>query len=50
MGYQTLIQKTYKHEKITRDKEDDDVCGLKDDDELSLEFNFDQSIRIKRFP
>ena len=40
----------YKHEKMTRDKEDNDVCGLKDDDELSLEFTFDQSIRMEGFP
>ena len=33
---------------MTRDKEDDDVCDLKDD-ELSLEFIFDRNIRMERF-
>ena len=35
--------------KMTRDKEDDDVWGLKDD-KHSLEFIFDQSVRIEKFP
>ena len=35
---------------MTRDKEDDDICNLEDDDELSLDFTFDRSIRMKRFP
>ena len=36
--------------KITRDKEDDDVCNLEDDNEFSLEFTFDRSNRIEGFP
>ena len=35
---------------MTRDKEDDDICGLEDDDKLSLEFTFDWSIRMEEFP
>ena len=31
------------------DKEDNDVWGLKDD-EYSLEFTLDRSIRIEKFP
>ena len=34
---------------MTRDKEDNDIWSL-EDDEYSLEFNFDWSIRIKGFP
>ena len=49
-GYQALIQRTYRHGRITRDKKDDDICGLEDDDKLSLEFIFDRSIRMERFP
>ena len=35
---------------MTRDKKDDDVWGLEDDYELSLEFIFDRSIRMEEFP
>ena len=65
-GYQVLIQKTYRYEKIIKNKEDNDVCGLEDDDvcgledndvcrledgnELNLEFTFDWNIRIEGFP
>ena len=34
---------------MTRDEEDDDIWGLKDD-EHSLEFTFDWSIRMEEFP
>ena len=47
---QALIQRTYRHERMTRNEEDDDIFGLEDDDELSLEFTFDWSIRMERFP
>ena len=43
-----LIHKKYKHEKITRDKEDDDIWSL-EGDKYSLEFTFDWSIRMERF-
>ena len=35
---------------MTRDKKDDNESGLENDDELSLEFTFDWSIRIEEFP
>ena len=36
--------------RMTRDEEDDDICNLEDNNELSLEFTFDRNIRIKGFP
>ena len=35
---------------MIRDKEDDNVCDLENDDKLSLEFTFDRSIKMERFP
>ena len=35
--------------KMTKDEEDDDIWGLKDN-KYSLEFTFDWSIKIERFP
>ena len=40
IGKQALIHRTYRLERMTKDKKDDDVWGLKDD-EYSLEFIFD---------
>ena len=34
---------------MPKDKEDDNVCDL-EDDELSLEFTFDWSIKMEEFP
>ena len=44
-----LIHKKFRHKKMTRDKEDDDVWAL-EDNKRSLEFTFDQNIRIERLP
>ena len=33
IGWEALIHRTYRHEKMTRDKEDDDL-GKKEDDDL----------------
>ena len=49
IGLEALIQRTYKHKRMMRDKEDDDVRGL-EDDEHGLEFTFDRSIKMERFP
>ena len=36
---------------MMRDEEDNDIWGLEDDDDkLSLEFTFDQNIRMEGFP
>ena len=35
---------------MIKDEEDDDVCDLEDDDELSLEFTFDRNFRMEKFP
>ena len=43
-----LIYRKYKHERVTRDKEEDDIWSLKDD-ESSLEFTFDGVLRWKDF-
>ena len=50
IGCQTLIQRMYRHERMTKNEEDDDVWGLEDDYKLSLEFTFDRSIRMEGFP
>ena len=50
IGCQAFIKRTYRHEKMTKDKKNDDVYGLEDDAELSLEFTFDWNIRMEGFP
>ena len=49
IGWETLIHKIYWHMRMTKDKEDDDIWSL-EDDEYSLEFTLDQSIKIEGFP
>ena len=39
----------YRREKMTRDKEDDDIWGLKDN-KYNLEFIFNRKIRMEEFP
>ena len=48
IGGTALIYKKYKYKRMTRDEEDDDVWNLKDD-ECSLKFAFNWSIRIEEF-
>ena len=45
IGRTTLIYEKNKHEKMTKNKEDDNVSSL-EDNEWSLEFIFDRSIRM----
>ena len=49
IGETTLIYRKYKHEKISKNKEDNDVWIL-DNNEYSLEFTFDWNIKMKGFP
>ena len=49
ISWETLIKKIYKHERMIKDKEDDDVWAM-EDDEYSLEFILDWSIRMEGFP
>ena len=43
-----LIHKKYRYKRMMRDKEDDDIWSL-EDDEYSLEFIFDRSIKMEEF-
>ena len=45
----SLNPKNVQTRRKTRNEEDDDICDLEDDDKLSLEFIFDQSIRMEGF-
>ena len=44
-----MIHRKYRNEKMTKDKEDDDLRSL-EENKCSLEFTLDWNIKIKEFP